>query len=243
MLSDYYRERKGKGDYLVVHTHYCRNRDGSWPCRIFGPDRGLGPVQDGSCTDQFLSTCKPIQRKSVPQKIRQQLDGPDSGLSDSAIQEAAQSLYAVVWANAWEAIGGPFNPGGAIEDVCPPVPSAGVAIVREWVARLDEVSPYPLFDLFTSMEWLDDDEGHGTGLYYLIMGCLGSGVGLGDFDGGSDDRIGPAEKTLGVTIDTSPLNLDDSDLRELADEWVENHPPDPDHPREVPPCKGQTTAS
>jgi hypothetical protein len=240
MLSDYYRERRGKGDYLVVHHHNGRNPDGSWPCRGTALSGQVGSVQSTAVRSTFLSNCKPADRRDIPAEWRRMLDGPDSGLSDSAVREAAQDLYAVVFADAWEEAGGRFAPGSSINDVVPPVPEAGVEVVRSWIADLDAALPYPLFDLFTALGIDADDEGHGSALYYLSMGALGHGVGLDDY---VDDHCEPdawdratERQAIDVYRDVRDLQLDDWRLRDIADEWVTAHPPDPSNPTEIPPC-------
>jgi hypothetical protein len=182
-----------------------------------------------------------VDRRDIPEDWRRALDGPDSGLSESAVQDAAQSLYAVVWADAWENAGGEFRPGQAIENVCPPVPEAGVEVVRGWIRDLDAKLPYPLFDLFTSLGILDDDAGHGDALYYLCMGAIGHGVNLDDHvydhcEKYAWDQAGKVMKT-DVKGPADDLSLDDWHLREVADQWVKSHPPDLANPTEIPECK------
>jgi hypothetical protein len=236
VLSNYYRERKGKGDWMVVHCHNGRNPDGTWPCRGTAIGGQIGSVQSTSASTTFLTTCLPVNRQDVPEEWRRALDGPDSGLSEATVQEAAQSLYAAVFANAWEEAGGRFSGGTEIMDVAPVVPAVGVEVVRGWIQAVDAVLPYPLFDLFTALGIDDDDEGHGLALYYLFMGCIGHGVCLSDYvyDHCDRDAEERASKTLGVKVSMrSPIHMEDYDLRELADEWVELHPPDPENPTEI----------
>jgi hypothetical protein len=238
MLSDYYRQRRGRGDPLVVHRHNGPVSPGIWPCRAPVLNGDPSSVQVSDCTSRFLSTCRKVDRRDIPEDWRRALDGPDSGLSEAAVQDAAQSLYGVVWADAWEEAGGEFRPGQDILDVCPAVPAAGVEVVRGWIRDLDAKLPYPLFDLFTSLGILDDDAGHGAALHYLCMGAIGHGVCLDDYVDDHCEKYAwdRADKVMKTDVKgpADDLSLDDWRLREVADEWVESHPPDPANPTEIP---------
>lgn len=235
MLSDYYRERRGQGDPLVVHRHNGRERGGTWPARGTAISGQLGSVQSTSVSRRFLSTCRRVDRRDMGAEWRRALDGPDSGLDEASVYGAAQDLYAAVFANAWKDHGGSFRPGTSFNDVVPLVPAAGVAIVREWIAELDAALPYPLFDLFTALGADADDEGHADPLYYLCMGCIGHGVGLTDwsYDHGEPGNEDHAREILGPLAgfdnDLTP-RLDDWQLREVAEDWIRDHPPDPADP-------------
>lgn len=234
-LSDYFRERKGKGDYCVVHRHNGKEKDGTWPGRGCAVEGQAGSMASTSMSDRYLSTCTKVDRREIPAEWRRVLDGPDSGLDDTAVYAAAQDLYAVVFADAWEEQGGRFRPRTNINDVVPLVPTEGITVVRGWIAPLDAVLPYPLFDLFTALGADGNDEGHGDPLYYLIRGCLGHGVGFSDWiDDHASTSPAEAARKLGLIpswrIRRSPVRLDDSRLREIANAWVAANPPNPVDP-------------
>lgn len=238
MLSDYYREPNRSGDYFVVHRHNGEIEPGKWPGRASSVPTRPESVRDTILPSAFISPSWPVKRQDIPAEWRLALDGTESGLSDAAIQEAAQDLYAVVFADAWEEAGGRFAPGSCINDVVPPVPETGVEVVRSWIRDMDARLPYPLFDLFMALGIDDDDEGHGSALYDLCMGAIGHGVNLFDYvdDHCDPDAWSQAAETMGVNAldHRSSIHLDDWRLREVAEDWISTHQPDPSNPTEIP---------
>jgi hypothetical protein len=132
------------------------------------------------------------------------------------ISEATQSLFASSYADAIENAGGRFPSGARIEEYTPDHPETAETVVRGWIAQVESAWRFPIPVVFAAMG-LDDSDDLSSALYYLVMGCVGHGVGLWD---DHSDSLDDASRILGVKLDAAPVNLDSCDMDIIAEDYI-----------------------
>ena len=133
-------------------------------------------------------------------------------LTRDAVLEAAHDLWCVFVNDRWDEIGRKrareYPPFRAMVK---PLPKA-TQLETMWrvIGRVEQAWGYDVGLVFhhAGIE-------QATGLYYLIMGCLGHGVSLADDYG---DNLDKAAHILGKRFDTHPIDCEGTDWFDLAEE-------------------------
>jgi hypothetical protein len=143
----------------------------------------------------------------------------DMMLSDEILLEAGHPLYCSAYVDEWGERENSFGPGAQIDDeVDQAPPDRLLPIMRQYEQELADAWGSPPATIFRLMG-LDDDSRIASALYYVLMSCRGSGVGIGDGD--FDEELDAYLMATGKPLDESPMNTELMELRDLANEIIE----------------------
>ena len=137
-------------------------------------------------------------------------------LTNEAVLRAAHACYASVYADELEERGGSFPPGSEISRQVGRLPDeVQLPIAWRYLGRVEQGWGQDVGLVFHHMG-LRDVEAQTTGLFLLLMSCMGHGVGLRDE---WDAEFNRACEVLRINdSNEAPIHFEPQEWRELAED-------------------------